>query len=162
MSSFAIPLFLPRLRFRLGRSGLPGGTAGDLLQDDAWRAVAVAVDRATADILPLSASGAGSVVAGNRALASLVGGRFLLERIYERTERYAEEPRTRRERRQRRRAAEDLLPYLTAFQKAISYARRLADGEPAPTKLPALLQTGALLPMIQRFRQDRQVLAHAL
>ncbi|MFJ6753241.1 hypothetical protein ACIQNI_34475 [Streptomyces sp. NPDC091266] len=159
MSSSAIPLFLPRLRFRLGRSGLLGGTNHALVQDDAWKAIAVAVDRATADVLPLSASGTGSVVAGNRALASLVGGRFLLERIYERSERYIDEPRSRRDRRLRRRAAEDLLPYLTAFQKAISYARRIADGEPAPAKLPALLQSGARLPMIQRFRQDRQVLA---
>ncbi|KOU43242.1 hypothetical protein [Streptomyces sp. WM6378] len=159
MSSIATPLLLPRLRFRLGRSGLPGGTTRDLLQDDAWRAIAVAVDRATADVLPLSASGTGSVVAGNRALASLVGGRFLLERIYERNEHHIGEPRTRRERRQRRRAAEDLLPYLTAFQTAISYARRIADGEPAPAKLPPLLQAETRLPLIQRFRQDRLVLA---
>ncbi|MFG2210989.1 hypothetical protein [Streptomyces sp. NPDC048638] len=161
MNSSAIAFFLPRLRFRLGRSGLPGGTAPGLLQDEAWKAIAVAVDRATADVLPLSASGTGSVVAGNRALASLVGGRFLLERILERSERYISEPRTRRERRQRRHAAEDLLSYLTAFQAAISYARRIADGESAPAKLPALLQPGARLPLIQRFRQDRQVLATA-
>jgi hypothetical protein len=161
MSSSAISL-LPRIRFTLKRPGLPGRASHALLQDDAWKAIAFSVDRAAADVLPLSASGAGSVVAGSRALASLVGGRFLLERVHERNEQRIGEAWTRRERRQRRRAAEDLRSYLSAFQEAIAYARRVADGEPAAAELPTLLQGGPRLRLIQRFRQDRQVLAQTV
>jgi len=158
-SSIAIPL--PRLRLTLRRSGHPRGISQGLPQDDAWKAIAFAVDRATADVLPLTATGTSSVVAGNRALASLVAGRFLLERIHERNERYIGEGATRREQRQRRRASEDLGPYLRAFRKAIAYTRRVADGKPARARLPRLFQADARLPLIHRFRQDRQVLVEA-
>ena len=159
MTSSPIAVPLPRLTLR--RSGHPRGISQGLPQDDAWKAIAFAVDRATADVLPLSAAGASGMVAGNRALASLVAGRFLLERIHERNEHYIGEAATRREQRQRRRVSEDLGPYLRAFGKAITYARRVADGKPARAKLPALFQADARLPLIHRFRQDRQVLAEA-
>ncbi|MFF9786318.1 hypothetical protein [Streptomyces nigrescens] len=160
MTSFAISL-LPRIRLTLGRSAGSKRADQGLPQDDAWKAIAFAVDRAAADVLPLSATGTPDVVAGNRALASLVGGRFLLERIHERNERHIGEARTLRERIQRRGEADNLRPYLKAFRKAIDYARTVADGHPASVKLPALLQPSARLPLIQRFRQDRQVLQNA-
>ncbi|MBZ3908544.1 MULTISPECIES: hypothetical protein [Streptomyces] len=163
MSSTAITL-LPRLRFTL-RLRLPAlrGRAGraneGLLQDDAWKAIAFAVDNAAADVLPMSASDTGDAVAGSRVLASLIGGHFLLKRVHQRNEQRTEEAWTRRERRQRRRASEELHSYLKAFEEAIAYARRIADGEPAGAELPMLLQDGPHFPLVQRFRQDRQVLA---
>lgn len=158
MTSPAIA-FLRRPRFTFIRTTAPAPAERPLLQDDAWKAIAFAVDRAAADVLPLSTVGACDIVAGHRALASLVGGQFLLGRVHARNERYIDEAQTRRERYRRRREVADLRPYLKAFRKAIDYARAVAEGHPASGRPPALLQPGADLPLIQRFRQDRQVLA---
>ncbi|WP_329020751.1 hypothetical protein [Streptomyces sp. NBC_01601] len=146
------------LRRTRSRSTDPTSAERSLAQQDTWRAIAFAVDRAAADLLPLSTVGTSDVAAGNRAIASLVGGRFLLERIYDRNTRYVKQAQTYRERYRRHREVANLRPYMKAFRKAIDYARTVADGQPASGRLPALFQPGTRLPLVQRFLQDRQVL----
>ncbi|MFB8401176.1 hypothetical protein [Streptomyces sp. NPDC055912] len=125
-------------------------------EDDVWKVIASGVDSADAEVLPLSVRGLPGIAAGHRAAASLVAGHFLLQRLQERNERYIDEALSRRDRGRRRREVGDLKPYFEAFQEAIKYARTIADGDPASAKLPPLFQLDATLPLLQRFRRDRQ------